>query len=160
MRSLWIALAIATLLACGSDPPEEQLAEAREQLGEARAEVKALEARVEARREAVKRAERSLAEARAKLDDAESELAAARKRIDTRATDVALFRSVQRALLENDELDEVAIRAEVNAGVVTLHGEVRTQAQAEAALETARRQPGVGEVRSRIQVRNLAETRT
>lgn len=147
-------LGAAALLACGAESPEQKLAAANERLSEVRTEVEQREARVEERREAVRRAEQALAEARAELEAAEGDLAAVREKLLARATDVALFRAVQKALLENEKLEDFAIRVEVSGDdAVTLHGEVDEQAQAELAAETARGLPGVESVVNEVRVR-------
>jgi hypothetical protein len=147
------AVAVGAVLACDSGPPEEQLAEARYELEQVRSEVKALETQVGDKKEAVRDAESQLARARAELDRAQSELAAARRKIQMEATDVALFRAVQTALLEADSLEAVAVRAEVASGVVTLHGQVNDTAQATAAMEIAQSVAGVDRVVNEIRVR-------
>ena len=147
------SIAVVALLACGSQKPEQRLVEAREKLEETRSVVQDLEERVEEKQEAVRQAEEALAQARKELEQAESELAQARQTTRTRATDVALFRLVQSALLDNEDLEDVAIRAQVKDGVVTLYGEVGDPALAEEALETARSAAGNEDVSSEIQVR-------
>ena len=153
-----VLVAAAALLACGPEPPEQQLAEAREQMVEVRSDVRSLEEQVADRREAVRRTEQALAEVREELQRAEQRLAEARQRIQENATDVALFRAVQSALLESDALEDFAIRADVDGGVVTLRGEVAEPKHAERALELARGVVGVENVRSDIQVREPGET--
>lgn len=155
MSRIAVAFAAAVLCACGGGDaaPEQQLAEAREQLEEARSEVQGLEQKVEEKREAVGEAEQSLSEAREELATAEQDLRAARAEIDEQATNVALFRAVQRALLQSEALEDYAIRVEVRDGVVTLHGVVDQSGQAETAREIAQSQTGTAEVRSDIRVR-------
>lgn len=148
-------LVAAALLGCGAETPapEQRLAEARESLVAARDDVGRLETRVEKKREAVERAERALSKARQELQKAESELARARARIDERATNVALFRAVQSALLESEALEDYAIRVEVDGDGVILHGVVDEPAQRRAAVETARAITGVDSVMDEIRVR-------
>jgi osmotically-inducible protein OsmY len=149
--------ALAALMACGPGAPEERLAQAREEFEETRSTVQDLEERVEVKRDAVRRAEEALAKARGELEQAENELSQAREKIEARATDVALFRAVQTALLESEELEGVAIRAEVKDGRVTLHGEVGERALAEEALEVARSAAGLDKVSSEIRVREARD---
>lgn len=153
LRPLLGLLIAGTLLACGAEPPEKQLAQARHELEQARGEVKSLERMVEDKKAAVRDAEKALQHAREELDQAERELATARRKIDRRATDVALFRAVQSRLLESGALREVAIRAEVQDGVVTLQGEVGDEALSQEAVEIARSVTGVDQVVDGIRVR-------
>lgn len=147
-------LAVIALVACGAEAPERRLAEAREDLEETRDEVQELRARVEEKRGAVQLAEQALQRAREELEQAARNLDQVREKVDVRATDVALFRVVQSALLDSEELENVAIRAEVEDGVVTLHGEVDEPALAEEAVETARSAAGTEEISNQIRIRD------
>ena len=68
------------------------------------------------------------------------------------ATDDVLFRTVQSRLLEDDELESVAISAIVKEGVVTLSGVVPGTELREHALEIVRSTPGVASVESQIEL--------
>lgn len=155
--ALLFAVAIG-LFACGADTPEDRLAEARESLSEARAAVQSLEAKVEERREAVQQAEEAAAKERAQLDEARNELAQARNRIDERATQVALFRTVQGELLAAESLHDFAIRVDVSGGTVTLRGQVAKPEHAREAVEIARGVPGVAEVVDELTVQDAGGT--
>jgi osmotically-inducible protein OsmY len=72
--------------------------------------------------------------------------------VDRSATDDVLFRTVQKRLLEDDDLSNVAIAARVSKGVVTLSGSVPNAKLRDRALEIARTTPGAGHVESRIEV--------
>lgn len=161
----------ALLLGClgcdGEPPPEQRLAQTREQLAEVSREVGTLEAKVERRREAVREAEDALARARDELEESEQELARVRSRLDEHATRVAVFRAVQKALLEREALEDYAIRVEVADGRVTLRGEVDEQKQADAALEVARNAIGADDsgdepmrVESALRIRSKASKAT
>lgn len=151
--ALLFAVAIG-LGACGGETPEDRLAEARESLSEARGEVQSLEAKVEERREAVQEAEDAAAKARAQLDEAEAKLAEARSRIDERATEVALFRTIQGELLAEKSLEDFAIRVDVSGGSVTLRGQVDKPEHAREAVKIARGVPGVSDVVDELTVRD------
>lgn len=146
-----LALALASgasafALGCGSsEPPEQRLEEAGEALSNARESLS--EARE--RRDA---AQQELAEARKALRRAERAVLSAAERVERRATDVALFRAVQAALLEDPALRQEAISARVDDARVTVEGEVSDAALRERALEVARSQPGVAGVRDEIEV--------
>jgi osmotically-inducible protein OsmY len=143
-------------MACGGSDPEANLEQAnraveevRDQVEEARESVRKLETLAE-------EAQKQLADARSALREAESELARRAEAVDRSATDDVLFRTVQRRLLEDDDLSDVAIAARVSEGVVTLSGTVPDAALRDRALEVARETPGVGNVESRIAVQVAA----
>lgn len=81
----------------------------------------------------------------AKLDTLEERLAA-------RATDVAVFRAVQTALLQEPALADTAIKVHVEHGKVSLHGVVPSEEQRERAIVISRATPGVGSVISRLRL--------
>ena len=74
------------------------------------------------------------------------------ERVAARATDVAVFRSVQAGLLAAEELSETAISVDADSGVVRLSGLVSSVAEEAAAVQIARAVPGVESVRSHIEV--------
>ena len=107
---------------------------------------------VQTRESEVKKAQERLAEARSTLREAESEFAQREAVVNRGATDAVLFRAVQKRLLEDDDLSDVAIAARVSNGVVTLSGSVPSAKLRDQAVEIARTTPGVGSVESRIEV--------
>jgi osmotically-inducible protein OsmY len=100
----------------------------------------------------MQQAQERLEEARAALREAESEFAQREAVVSRSATDAVLFRAVQKRLLEDEDLSEVAIAAGVSKGVVTLSGSVPNAKLRDQAVEIARATPGVGRVESRIEV--------
>jgi osmotically-inducible protein OsmY len=155
MRSTWILVGLGTALvalACGGSDPEANLEQASQALAEARAQVAKDQESVQARESEAQEAQKRLADARSALREAESELARCESAVDHSATDGVLFRSVQKRLLEDDDLSNVAISAGVSKGVVTLSGSVPNAKLRDRALEIARATPGVGNVESRIEV--------
>jgi len=159
MKSTWILVGLGTALvalACGSDP-EANLEQASQELAKARAQVAEDQESVQARESEVQEAQKRLADALAALREAESELAKRGSAVDRSATDGVLFRTVQKRLLEDDDLSNVAIAASVSKGVVTLSGSVPNAKLRDLALEIARATPGVGNVQSRIEVQVSAE---
>ena len=146
-----LATVLVALAGCGSDP-EADLEQASQAVEEARAKVEEARETVEARESEVKEAQQRLAEARSVLREAESEFAQREALVDRSATDAVLFRAVQKRLLEDDDLSEVAIAARVSKGVVTLSGSVPDAKLRDQAVEVARTTPGVGSVESRIEV--------
>jgi osmotically-inducible protein OsmY len=148
-----VGLAAALVaLACGGSEPEVDLEEASQAVEEARAQVEKARETVQARESEVKKAQERLAEARSALREAESEFAQRETVVNRSATDAVLFRAVQKRLLEDDDLSEVAIAARVSKGVVTLSGSVPNAKLRDQAVEVARTTPGVTTVESRIEV--------
>jgi len=153
-RRLLACLALFALAtaSCGEATREEKLAaalEAREQaaqvLEEARAQMDQADAALREARRARKQAAQAVA-------DAEQSVAEADAAVGLYATDDVLFRAVQKRLLEDDRLADVAISATVRDGVVTLAGEAPSEAVRDHALAVARDVPGVSDVRSHITI--------
>ena len=148
-----VGLATALVaLACGGGEPEVDLEQASQAAEEARVQVEQARETVQTRESEVKEAQERLAEARSALREAESEFAQREALVDRSATDAVLFRTVQKRLLEDGDLSEVAIAARVSKGVVTLSGSVPDAQLRDRAVEIARKTPGVGTVESRIEV--------
>jgi len=144
-------------LACGGSDPEEDLKAASAAVEEARAQVSADRESVQALEAEAAKVDKQLAEARAVLREAENELAQRESAVNRSATDSVLFRAVQKQLLEDDDLSNVAIAARVSKGVVTLSGSVPNAKLRDRALEVARATPGVGRVESQIEVQVSAD---
>ena len=155
MRSLGMTALLAAafgLLGCNASDPERDLAVASEELAEARAGVEASQAVVDGKQRGVDAARSELDASRELLRQAEERLALAESKVDVRATDDVLFRSIQRRLLEDSALEDVAIRAAVAEGIVTLSGDVPDAGLKERAIGIAAATPGVVRVESRIEV--------
>ncbi len=103
-------------------------------------------------REQLETAEAELEEALAQLAAAETRVDEARDELAAFATDDVVFRAVQLALLETDDLSDVAIRASVQDGVVTLRGGVENADERDLAVSVAKAIPGVVAVESEIAV--------
>ena len=69
-----------------------------------------------------------------------------------RATDVALFRAVQSALLEDESLQETGVSVSVEDGIVTLRGVVESADARDTARNIAQGVTGVETVVNRIRV--------
>ncbi|MCG8591525.1 MAG: BON domain-containing protein [Proteobacteria bacterium] len=146
------ALAATVAVGCSTDERQAELEAASAELAEARAERQEMLERVAERRAAAEAAAQELAAAEAELAAVDERLTAAVHRVDEHATDGLLFRSVQRQLLEDAALEDVAIAASVENGVVTLAGIVANADQRDRALEIANATPGVVRVEERIQI--------
>jgi osmotically-inducible protein OsmY len=151
-RLLVLALPLLLAPACGGRGGEADLEAAARALAEARAEAASARARVDEMRERAERAQAELEEARGALREAEDRLASAEAAVDSTATDALLFRAVQKKLLEDEALAEVAVQAFVEKGVVTLMGRVSSDGMRERALSIARATAGVVQVQDRIVV--------
>ena len=153
LKAILVGLATAlAALACGGSDPEVDLEQASQAVEEARVQVEKARETVQTRESEVKKAQERLAEARSTLREAESEFAQREAVVNRGATDAVLFRAVQKRLLEDDDLSDVAIAARVSKGVVTLSGSVPSAKLRDQAVEIARTTPGVGSVESRIEV--------
>ena len=140
------------MCACGEPSIEEKLSNAEALLVDARAAVQEAQEQVDETQESLEQAQSDVEAARQELRDAESRLAEVESKVDFRATDALLFRAIQKRLLEADELTDLAIRAEVVRGGVTLHGSVSRPEARDTAIEIAKSVPGVARVDSRIEV--------
>ena len=140
------------LLACGGESREALLEAATESVAEAAQAVGEAQAELALRDEELARAEQARTEAQAAFEEAEQRLREAETTLGLHATDEVLFRSVQKRLLEERDLRDVAIAARVQEGVVTLTGDAVSERVRDAAVETARAVPGVREVRSELRI--------
>jgi osmotically-inducible protein OsmY len=154
--SLAVLFALSTLLfaaaGCGDDSQEQELKEATAAVVAAQQAVEKAREEVDARRQVVDEAQKELEAAESELRSQEQALREAESRVDRKATDAALFRSVQRRLLDDQELDEVAIAVQVTQGVVVLRGSVPDEKVRARAEETARATPGVVALENRIEL--------
>jgi osmotically-inducible protein OsmY len=145
------ALLLATA-GCGGESQEQALEEAMSAVVAKREAVQEARETVDARQQAVE-------EAQAELDAAKQELAArgqalreAESQVGSKATDATLFRSVQRRILDDEELDELAIAVQVTKGIVALVGTVPDEEDRARAEEVARTTLGVVTIENRIEV--------
>ena len=150
--ALVFALAVAGAVGCGESDQEAAFREAIERLDDAREVVTGAREEVDAKTLALERSREELAEAQEALVRAEQGLAEARAGVGVLATDEVLFREVQTRLLDDEQLESLAIGARVEKGVVTLSGEAASQEQSERAAELADEIPGVLGVDNRISI--------
>lgn len=152
-RTLTIVAAVAlSAVACGGPTGEAELKEASAKLEDVRAQVEDAKEKVAARQAGLEKAKQALAEAQTELREAERRLAKTEAQVDLSATDAVLFRSIQKQLLEDDKLENVAISAKVTSGNVVLSGSVPNAKLRDRALALARATPGVVSVQSLIEV--------
>lgn len=154
--ALAVLFALCTLLflasGCGGDSKEEALKEATAAVVEKQKAVDQAREEVGARQAVVDEAQKELEEAKTELRTREQALREAKSHVGLRATDTALFRSVQRNLLEDEELESLAIAVRVSKSVVTLEGSVSEEDDRARAEEIARSTPGVVNLENLIEV--------
>jgi hyperosmotically inducible protein len=158
LAALLVASVLLLLAAgCGGESQEQELADATATVVEKREAVEEAQAEVEARQQAVNEAQKALETAREELQNREQALAVAESNVGLKATDATLFRSVQRRLLDDEDLSDLAISAEAKAGTITLRGTVPDEEARAHAEEVARTTPGVLAVENRIEVESTPE---
>ncbi len=152
LRPLLILLPLVLLIGCGEPTQEELLEAATEALEGANLEADEASAALAQREEELAMAQSARDGAAERLREAQRGLAEARTQVGLHATDDLLFRKVQQALLEDAVLADVAVSAKVEDGVVTLSGDVPSEAVRSHATVLAEAVPGVAEVRSLLVV--------
>jgi hyperosmotically inducible protein len=154
--SLAAPFALGALLAvttgCGGESQEQALEEATAALVAEREAVQESREEVAARQETVDEAQGKLAAAKEELGIREKALREAEARVGLEATDATLFRSVQRRLLDDEQLEALAIAVQVKNGVVSLLGTVPDEKDRARAEEVARATPGVVTIDNQIKV--------
>lgn len=144
-RNSLLIMLLAVLCGCGDSPPESRLKAVGEDLERSTSELEELDARVAT-------AENELENLREQRRELKGEVLTLEERLEARATDVALFRAVQSALLNEEMLQESAVAVGVEDGAVTLSGIVRSEDELQRAVNIAREVAGVDRVRSTIRV--------
>ena len=143
---------LALALGCGEPTQEELLQAATEAYEEAKLETDEASAALALREEELAMAQTARDEAAERLREGERARSDARTQVGLHATDELLFRKIQQALLEDEALADVAVSAQVEDGVVTLTGEVPSEALRTHAALVAEAVPGVAEVRTLLTV--------
>ena len=153
-RARFRCLLFAALLAvsCGGDDEAARLEGLSHELASLREGLPEARARVADREATAKKAQDELAEARGGMRESERRIAEIEKEIGANATDPVMFRMVQKQLLDDDDLEDVAISARVERGVVTLSGVVPDAELRDRAVKLAEAVPGVVSVQDRIQI--------
>ena len=152
MRILTISafVLMVVLTGCNEPTPEDRLESAGTELEQAEDSLESLNRRIEEHQD-------ELARLRKERRQSENRLMTLEERVEMRATDVAVFRAVQSALLEAPDLSQAAIAVDTKNGLVTLSGVVTSEALHQQAVEIARSTAGVDRVRSRIDVEPPAQ---
>lgn len=148
LASSLLMLAVLAGSGCGDDGLEAvsaQLAEIENEVDQARIEVERRDAEASQAGDALERA-------RETLEEAEQRFADARKRVAKAASDAVVFRAVQQRLLDDGDLEGVAISARVQRRTVTLEGSVPNELLKKRAQEVASGATGVETVINQITV--------
>lgn len=133
------------LLGCQENTPEARLESAGDKLESSEDTLESIESQIAEQ-------EQLLAELRKQRRKLRERVLTLEERVAARATDVALFRSVQTALLEDERLVRAAVSVDVEGGVIRLSGRVTSDAELKTAEDIARTVPGVDVIESRIEV--------
>jgi len=155
LRRSWLPIASLAVLfsfACADSSPETILEDASKEFSEAMEELRLADESVEALRGQMRKLEDELADAERVRREASKHVKEAEARLSEVADDDTLFRSVQRRLLEDAELAQTAVSAEVENRIVTLRGEVGSQEAVDRAVEVAGSAPGVASVVNELSV--------
>ena len=154
--SLVVLFAVSSLLfataGCGGDSQEQELVEATAAVVAKQEAVQEAREEVEARQQVVDEARKELEAAESELRIREQALLEAQSQVGAKATDATLFRSVQRRILDDPKLDDMAVSVQVAKGVITLQGAVPDEDARARAEEVARETPCVLNVENRVEV--------
>ncbi len=142
--ALLLALSV-TVSACDKPAPEERLVDAGRELADSTNRLEELSSEINNH-------ETRLSELREERRKLRSRLTTLEERLEQRATDLAIFRAVQSALLADPSLETTLVAANVEDRVVTLTGLVNASTEQATATRIARETPGVESVVSRIVV--------
>ena len=154
-RLVLFAIALIAVLfafACSDTTGEAALVDANEKRSDAESQVAAAEERVRERKQDVAEAEQKLTEAEHELAAARVNLRDAESVVGQAATDDVLFRTVQKRLLADHDLEDVAVAARVHDSVATLTGSVPSRDLREHAVRVAAGTPGVTRVQNQIEI--------
>ena len=155
-----LAPACALLLAlagtgCGDPTPEEQLADATEELTSATQAKNAAQTTLDQLERRLEDAQAARDKAAEAFDEVHQRWASAKNAVGEFATDEVLHRQVNRALLEEPELEGATITAGVQDRVVTLIGGAPNAEVIVLATELAGAVPGVADVMSEVVIESV-----
>ena len=146
----WLTVAISVcglglLAGCSPQAPEDRLIEVGQDASDMRTRLEMLNEQIAGHEEAIQDLRKERQRARAKL-------MTLKERLQRRATDLAIFRAAQSALLNEPSLQDAAILANVEDGVVTLNGTVSSLQEEQKAAEIVRSIPGVESTVVRVEL--------
>ncbi len=144
------AIGLGLLGACSKPAPEERLIEVGQDVSDMQSRLESLNEEIAGHEDAIQQLRKERQSAKAKLMTLE-------ERLQRRATDLAVFRAAQSALLDEPTLQEAAVLASVEDGVVTLSGSVPSVQDEQKATDIVRSIPGVESTIVRLQVIDESE---
>jgi osmotically-inducible protein OsmY len=142
---IFTAVMLLALLGCEQNTPESRLEAAGDTLA-------ATEDNLEYIEQSIEQHEQALVDLRKRRREVRERVLTLEERVEARATDVALFRAVQSALLENEALRQRAVSVDAESGVIVLNGLVASEQEETLAVQIAGGVPGVGKVTSRMEI--------
>ncbi|MDZ4729551.1 MAG: BON domain-containing protein [Xanthomonadales bacterium] len=158
-RLVVVILACLVLAGCQPDTPDEKLLKTADDVDAVQQKMeqagdKVVDAADElaAREKAVEAAESELQETRKELKKIQLQYFEEQELLERRANDTALFRLVQKQLLEEPKLEGNAVSVSVDHGVVSLKGDMQSQQQVDLAVDMAKQAPGVKSVRNLMEI--------
>lgn len=140
-----ISVGFVATAGCSRPAPEDRLIEAGDAVDDAQARLQSINADINSHLDAVAELKKERQRVRASLMTLE-------ERLERRATDLAIFRAAQSALLDDPTLQQAAIVANVEDGVVTLTGSVANMKQRQAAMQVVEAVPGVESTVVRLEI--------
>ncbi|MBT8078611.1 MAG: BON domain-containing protein [Gammaproteobacteria bacterium] len=146
---LWLltlmSVGLVATAGCSRPAPEERLIEVGDAVDDTQERLQSINADINSHLDAVTELKKERQRVRASLMSLE-------ERLEHRATDLAIFRATQSALLEEPALQQAAIVANVEDGVVTLTGSVANLQQRQEAMQVVETVPGVESTVVRLQI--------
>lgn len=152
-RLLMAAIAVigvGLLSACSKPAPEERLIEVGQDVSDMQSRLVSINEQIAGHQDAIQQLRKERRNAKAKLMTLE-------ERLQRRATDLAIFRAAQSALLDEPMLQEAAVLANVEDGAVTLNGSVSSLEEEKKATDIVRAIPGVESTIVRLQLIDESE---
>jgi len=140
-----VAIGVGLFTGCSGPAPEERLIEVGQDVDDMQSRLASLNEEIAGHEEAIQQLRKERQQARAKLMTLE-------ERLERRATDLAIFRAAQSALLEEPALQDAVVLASVEDGVVTLKGSVSSVAEEQQATKIVSAIPGVESTLVRLEL--------
>lgn len=137
----------ALFAACSRPAPEEQLIEAGQDVSDAQSRLASVNSSIQEHQDAIL----ELSKERKRLRDS---LLTLEERLQQRATDLAIFRAAQTALLNSPQLRQAAVMVSVDEAIVTLTGVVGNDEQQRLASDIVKSVPGVKSTVNRLEIEN------
>lgn len=138
-------ISFGALAACSPPAPEERLIDVAEDVSDMQDQLQTLNEEIASHEQAIQ-------ELREQRQRARKHLLSLEERLALRATDLAIFRAAQSALLDEPTLQDAAVLANVEDSVITLTGSVANDKERQTAVKIAESVPGVQSTIVRLQL--------